>query len=252
MQKDDHQPMIRVEDLVKSYNKNRAPVIDHANLQVSKGEMVLLIGRSGCGKTTMLNLIAGLDRPSSGRIIIDGTNIDEMSEDEMARFRLMSVGFIFQDYNLIADLTILENVALPLKLAKNKNMNNAKKLLDIFDISKLADEKANTVSGGEAQRATIARAMANNPKVLLADEPTGNLDEENEINVMKYFKKIQNEFKTTIIIATHNPELSPFGNRVVAFDDLMNKKNDQPLCPDVPDSSLVPGCPDVPLRKSIR
>jgi len=224
MQKDDHQPMIRVEDLVKSYNKNRAPVIDHANLQVSKGEMVLLIGRSGCGKTTMLNLIAGLDRPSSGRVIIDGTNIDEMSEDKMARFRLMNVGFVFQDYNLIADLTILENVALPLKLAKNKNMNNAKKLLDIFDISKLADEKANTVSGGEAQRATIARAMANNPKVLLADEPTGNLDEENEINVMKYFKKIQKEFKTTIIIATHNPELSPFGNRMVAFDDLMREE----------------------------
>jgi putative ABC transport system ATP-binding protein len=201
-------------------------LIDHANLQVSRGEMVLLIGRSGCGKTTMLNLIAGLDRPSSGRIIIDGTNIDEMSEDKMARFRLMNVGFVFQDYNLIADLTILDNVALPLKLAKNKNMNNAKKLLDIFDISKLANEKANTVSGGEAQRATIARAMANNPKVLLADEPTGNLDEENEINVMKYFKKIQKEFETTIIIATHNPELSSFGNRMVAFDDLMRKEKE--------------------------
>jgi ABC-type lipoprotein export system ATPase subunit len=220
---DDDQLMIKVEDIVKSYSKNRAPVIDHANLQVATGEMILLIGRSGCGKTTMLNIIAGLDRPSSGRVIINGTNIDEMTEDEMARFRLLNVGFVFQDYNLISDLTILENVALPLKLAKNKNLNNAKKLLDIFDISKLADEKANTVSGGEAQRATIARAMANNPKVLLADEPTGNLDEENEINVMKYFKKIQNEFKTTIIIATHNPELSPFGNRVVVFDDLMHK-----------------------------
>jgi len=222
MPKGDPQPMIKVEDLVKSYNSHRTPVIDHANLQVARGEMVLIIGRSGCGKTTMLNLIAGLDRPTSGRVIIDGTNIGAMSEDEMARFRLMNVGFVFQDYNLIADLTILENVALPLKLAKNKDLKNARKLLDIFDISKLADEKANTVSGGEAQRATIARAMANNPKVLLADEPTGNLDEENEINVMKYFKKIQQEFETTIIIATHNPDLSPLGNRMLVFDDLMS------------------------------
>ncbi len=228
MQQDECQPMIKVEDLVKSYNNNRPPVINHANLQISKGEMVLLIGKSGCGKTTLLNLIAGLDRPSSGRVIIDDTNIDEMSEDEMARFRLMNVGFVFQDYNLIADLTILENVALPLRLAKNRNLDNAKKLLDIFDISKLAGEKANTVSGGEAQRATIARAMANNPKVLLADEPTGNLDEENEINVMKYFKKIQMEFKTTIVIATHHQELSSFGNRMVTFNDLMSKREEAP------------------------
>jgi putative ABC transport system ATP-binding protein len=220
----DDQPMIKVEELVKSFNSGRAPVIDGANLEVSRGEMILLEGRSGCGKTTLLNLIAGLDRPDSGKVIIDGTSIDEMSEDGMARFRLMNVGFVFQDYNLITDLTILENVALPLKLAKNKDLSNARRLLDVFDISNLANEKANTVSGGEAQRATIARAMANNPKVLLADEPTGNLDEENEINVMRYLKKIQDEFSTTIVIATHNTELASFGNRTVAFDDLVSHK----------------------------
>jgi ABC-type lipoprotein export system ATPase subunit len=103
-------------------------------------------------------------------------------------------------------------------------LSNARRLLDVFDISNLANEKANTVSGGEAQRATIARAMANNPKVLLADEPTGNLDEENEINVMRYLKKIQDEFSTTIVIATHNTELASFGNRTVAFDDLVSHK----------------------------
>ncbi len=212
--------MIDVRDLYKRYGTDRTNVIDGVSLSVRKGEMIVLMGRSGCGKTTLLNLIAGLDRPDSGKIIIDGTSIDEMSEDGMARFRLLNVGFVFQDYNLITDLTILENVELPLKLAKKKDISAARRLLGVFDISSLADEKANTVSGGEAQRATIARAMANNPKVLLADEPTGNLDEENEINVMRYFRKIQDEFSTTIVIATHNTELASFGNRTVMFDKL--------------------------------
>lgn len=220
MQNNEDQPMVIVEDLVKSYNSDRAPLIDCANLVLSKGEMALLVGRSGCGKTTLLNLIAGLDRPTSGRVVINGTCITDMSEDEKARFRLMNVGFVFQDYNLIQDLTILENVTLPLKLAGNNGLEKAEKLLDIFDIANLGNEKANTVSGGEAQRATIARAMANNPKVLLADEPTGNLDAENEINVMNYFKKIQKEFKTTILLATHNIELSDYGNRVLLFSSL--------------------------------
>jgi len=224
MQNDEDRLMVIVEDLVKSYNSDRAPLISCANLVLSKGEMALLVGRSGCGKTTLLNLIAGLDRPTSGRVVINGTCITDMSEDEMARFRLMNVGFVFQDYNLIQDLTILENVTLPLKLAGNDDLKKAEKLLDIFDIASLGNEKANTVSGGEAQRATIARAMANNPKVLLADEPTGNLDEENEINVMNYFKKIQKEFKTTILLATHNIELSDYGNRVLLFSSLGKPK----------------------------
>lgn len=223
------QPMISVKGLVKSFNNGRAPIIDGANLEIKKGEMVLLIGRSGCGKTTLLNLIAGLDRPNSGEIKIDGTVISDMSEDQLARFRLLNVGFVFQDYNLIADLTILENVALPLKLAGIKDLNRARKLLGIFDIATLADEDANTVSGGEAQRATIARAMANRPKVLLADEPTGNLDEGNTTNVMEYFMKAREEFDTTILIATHDEELSEFGNRTISFDSLKSAKKRIPV-----------------------
>jgi ABC-type lipoprotein export system ATPase subunit len=219
--------MIEVKELYKRYGSDRTAVIDGINLSVGKGEMVVLMGRSGCGKTTLLNLIAGLDRPNSGEISIDGTEITGMTENELAKFRLLNVGFIFQDYNLIADLTILENVALPLKLAGVRDLNRARKLLSILDIARLAEEDANTVSGGEAQRATIARAMANRPKVLLADEPTGNLDEENAINVMEYFKKVQKEFDTTILIATHDKELSEFGNRTISFDSIhaMRKKN---------------------------
>jgi len=212
--------MIIIEDLVKTYDRNVTPVINGVNLSVGKGEMIILRGRSGCGKTTLLNLIAGLDRPNSGKISIDDTEITSMTENELAKFRLLNVGFIFQDYNLIADLTILENVAIPLKLGGVKDLDRARKLLEIFDIEKLAEEDANTVSGGEAQRAAIARAMANNPKVLLADEPTGNLDEENEVNVMEYFKEIQQKFDTTIVIATHNTALSAYGNRTIHFESI--------------------------------
>lgn len=215
---DDSVPMISVEDLVKTYDREKTPVIERVSLRINKGEMVILMGRSGCGKTTLLNLIAGLDRPTSGKISVNGTDLTVMSEDELARFRLLNIGFVFQDYNLISDLTVLENVVLPLKLAGKRNFDRANKLLEIFDITKLAGEKANTVSGGEAQRAAIARAIANEPKVLLADEPTGNLDAENETNVMNHFKNIQDIFDTTIIVATHNSGLRRFGNRTMVLD----------------------------------
>jgi putative ABC transport system ATP-binding protein len=217
---DDDSPMIVIRGLTKSYNSGRKPIIENLDLDIRKGEMVILMGRSGCGKTTLLNLIAGLDRPDKGSIAIDGTRLDTMSEDQLARFRLKNIGFVFQDYNLISQLTILQNVELPLRLAGIKNDKTARNLLKIFDIEKIADQEANTVSGGEAQRAAIARAMANNPKVLLADEPTGNLDAENEAGVMKYFKKVQEEFDTTILIATHNKDLASYGNRTIDFSEL--------------------------------
>lgn len=217
---DDAFPMIIIRGLSKSYNAGRRPIIDNLDLDIDKGEIVILMGRSGCGKTTLLNLIAGLDRPDKGSITVDGTRIDTMSEDQLARFRLGHIGFVFQDYNLISQLTIRQNVELPLRLAGIKDDKAARNLLKIFDIEDIADQEANTVSGGEAQRAAIARAMANNPKVLLADEPTGNLDAENEKVVMRYFKKIREEFDTTIVVATHNKDLAVYGNRTINFAEI--------------------------------
>jgi len=215
---DSKSPMIKVESLIKRYNSIKAPILDGLDIEVQTGELFILVGRSGCGKTTLLNIFAGLDRPTSGSVFIDGIRIDQMSEDQLARFRLNNVGFVFQDYNLIADLTILENVTLPLRLAKKKDLSMANHLLEVFDISDLAEEKANRVSGGEAQRAAIARAMANNPKVLLADEPTGNLDMDNELNVMEYFEKVKSRFNTTIVLATHNRDLANFGSKIYDFN----------------------------------
>ncbi|MEM4262231.1 MAG: ABC transporter ATP-binding protein [Thermoplasmata archaeon] len=217
---DDAFPMIIIRGLSKSYNAGRRPIIDNLDLDIDKGEIVILMGRSGCGKTTLLNLIAGLDRPDKGSITVDGTRMDTMSEDQLARFRLGHIGFVFQDYNLISQLTIRQNVELPLRLAGIKDDKAARNLLKIFDIEDIADQEANTVSGGEAQRAAIARAMANNPKVLLADEPTGNLDAENEKVVMRYFKKIREEFDTTIVVATHNKDLVGYGNRTINFAEI--------------------------------
>ena len=217
---DNASPIIIIRGLSKSYNAGRKPIIDNLDLDIDRGEIVILTGRSGCGKTTLLNLIAGLDRADKGSITVDGTRMDTMSEDQLARFRLKNVGFVFQDFNLISQLTILENVELPIKLAGVKDRKIAANLLKIFDIENIAGQQANTVSGGEAQRAAVARAMANSPKVLLADEPTGNLDSENEINVMRYFSRIRQQFDTTIIIATHKAELFNYGSRTIRFESL--------------------------------
>ncbi|MGQ9588570.1 MAG: ABC transporter ATP-binding protein, partial [Thermoplasmata archaeon] len=200
-------PIIEVQDLVKKYN-GRKTVLDGVSFTVSEGEFVMVHGKSGCGKTTLLNIIGGLDRPTSGNVVIDGQSIVDMSEDELAHLRLQKVGFVFQDFNLLLDLTIRENVALPLRFARRDDGGYVDRLLEKFDIAHIANETANKVSGGEAQRAAIARAMMNQPKIILADEPTGNLDLENTENVMDMFELVRREFGATIVLATHDQELA--------------------------------------------
>jgi len=199
--------VIDVKDLVKKFN-GRSAVLDGISFSVAEGEFVMVFGRSGCGKTTLLNILGGLDRPTSGTVIIDGQDIVDLSEDDLAKLRLDKVGFVFQDYNLLMDLTVRENVALPLRFSRKKDGGRVDSLLDKFDITHIANETANKISGGEAQRAAIARAMMNEPKILLADEPTGNLDAENTENVIDMFHRARGEFGTTIVLATHDRELA--------------------------------------------
>ncbi len=200
-------PVIEIKDLVKTYN-GRQPVLNRVSFIVDDRDFVTVYGKSGCGKTTLLNIIGGLDRPSSGDIAIDGTSIVGLTEDALATLRLEKIGFVFQDYNLLLDLTVRENLELPLKFSKKKDAGRVGELLEKFDIADIAGERANKISGGEAQRTAIARAMMNNPRIILADEPTGNLDDENAENVIEMFQLARKEFGTTVVLATHDPSLA--------------------------------------------
>ena len=218
--------LIVVEDLVKRYG-DRADVLNGITFSVEAGDFVAVYGRSGCGKTTLLNILGGLDRPSSGSVLIEGTDIVTLSEDDLAKVRLEKVGFVFQDYNLLPDLTVRENVALPLRFSKRKNGDQVAKLLRKFEIEYIADEKANRISGGEAQRTAIARAMTNEPVIVLADEPTGNLDDDNAENVMDMFQLARTEFHTTIVLATHDRNLASEANRRMFLHEGRIESDDQ-------------------------
>jgi len=199
--------VIEVKELVKKYNGRNA-VLDGVSFSVDAGEFVMVYGKSGCGKTTLLNILGGLDRPTAGSIAIEGEEIADLSEDQLAKLRLRKIGFVFQDFNLLPDLTVRENVALPLRLSKTPDEGRAQEIISKFDIESIADETANKISGGEAQRTAIARAMMNKPRIILADEPTGNLDSENTENVMRIFELVTRDYGTTIVLATHDKELA--------------------------------------------
>jgi len=198
--------VIEVKDLVKKYNGRKA-VLDGVSFSVDESEFVMICGKSGCGKTTLLNILGGLDRPTSGSVVIDGESISALSEDDLAKMRLEKIGFVFQDFNLLMDLTVRENIALPLRFSGKPDGGRIDTMMEKFDIKPLANETANKISGGEAQRVAIARAMMNEPRMILADEPTGNLDHENTVNVMEMFGRVRREFDTTIMLATHDEDL---------------------------------------------
>ena len=202
---------IDIVNLVKKYG--RKEVLNGINMSVNREDIVIIEGPSGIGKTTLLNLIAGIDIPTSGKVIIDGTNIFELSENKRAKFRLEKIGIVFQQMNLIEDLNVMENIALPLKLAGKKWKKRVDELLKYMKIEDLKYEMPTSLSGGEMQRAAIARAIANEPDIILADEPTSNLDDENTDNIGALFLKINKDLGTTVIIATHDPRIHHLGNR---------------------------------------
>lgn len=196
---------IVLKDVWKSYD-SRKDILKGINMTIESNDMVLVKGRSGSGKTTLLNLIGCIDIPSKGNIYLNGYNTGELSEKELANIRLHKIGIVFQSHNLINDLTVFENVLLPMKIAKWHDGDwKVRELLKTFDLYEYSSKYPNEISGGERQRVAVARALANSPKVLLADEPTASLDIDNCDIVMEAFKKANKEFGATVIIASHDP-----------------------------------------------
>ena len=218
--------MIQLKNITKSFdlNKNKVEVLKGINLQIADDEFIALMGPSGSGKSTLLGILAGIDSPTSGEIYIYGQDISKKKEDELARFRNENVGIVFQAYNLIPSLNAIQNVKAPLYAGKNKLTSKeidkkTKKLLDMVGLSHRETHKPGELSGGEQQRVAIARALINNPKILVADEPTGNLDAKTGEEIMDLILKINKDMHLTIIMATHNEEIAKLADRVVNITD---------------------------------
>jgi len=208
--------------LTKIYGEAETEVraLDNVSFSVKKGEFVLIIGSSGSGKSTLLNMVGLLDRPTEGRVLIDGFDTSDLTDNEISAFRNKKLGFVFQFSNLLADLTVLENVLLPSQIQFDSTTNNrAKEILEKVGLKDQLFKRANKISGGQAQRAAIARGLVNNPTIVLADEPTGNLDSVTAKNVVEIMKKMAKDLGQTFIVVTH--ERAQFGDvdRVITIKD---------------------------------
>jgi putative ABC transport system ATP-binding protein len=202
--------LIEIKNISKSYWRDsfEIPVLNHINLLIDQGEFLGLMGPSGSGKTTLLNLIAGIDKPNQGEIVINGMNIAHMNESELAKWRSDNVGFIFQFYNLIPVLTAFEYVELPLlltKLSKAERRKQAETALTIVGLQDRMDHYPKQLSGGQEQRVAIARAIVTDPLIIVADEPTGDLDKNSAEEILVLLERLNNEFKKTIVMVTHDP-----------------------------------------------
>jgi len=208
--------------LTKIYGEAETEVtaLDNVSFSIKKGEFVLVIGSSGSGKSTLLNMIGLLDRPTEGRVLVDGFDTSDLSDNEISAFRNEKLGFVFQFSNLLADLTVLENVLLPSQIQFDSTTNNrAKEILEKVGLKDQLFKRANKISGGQAQRAAIARGLVNNPTIVLADEPTGNLDSVTAKNVVEVMKKMAKDLGQTFIVVTH--ERAQFGDvdRIITIKD---------------------------------
>ena len=216
--------IIKVNEVSKSFGEkeNVNLVLDKVSLDIKKGEFVSLMGESGSGKSTLLYIIGGLDKPTEGSVIIDDKDINTLKEKEIAKFRRQDIGFVFQFYNLVQNLTVEENIMLPVVMDGKKEKDYKDRLDKILKIVGLEDKRKslpNQLSGGQQQRVSIARAVILNPKVILADEPIGNLDSKSGEEVMKLFKTLNKEEGVTILQVTHSEESAKYGDRVVRLKD---------------------------------
>lgn len=211
--------MINIENLKKVYYMGKIEVnaLRGINLGINKGEFVVLMGPSGSGKSTLLNMAGLLDTPTSGRIVIDGIDVSSLNENERADFRLKKMGFVFQFFSLLMELNSLDNVALPM-IMDNRKYERASSLLELVGIGDRANHFPSELSGGQQQRVAIARALANEPSIILADEPTANLDTESSNQIVDLFRKLNNKGQT-IIMVTHEPELGEKADRIIRIKD---------------------------------
>lgn len=214
--------ILKVENLVKTYGEgdNIVNAVDNISLSVNKGEFVAIVGASGSGKSTLLHLLGGVDRPTSGKIYIDGNEINNMNNDKLAIFRRRQIGIVYQFYNLIPILTVEENISLPCDLDGNRpDKERMNLILKSFGLFERRNHLPNELSGGQQQRISIARALINNPAILLADEPTGNLDSKSTEEIMSILKMSNRDFNQTIIMITHNLEIAKEADRIITIQD---------------------------------
>ena len=212
--------MIEVKEIEKSYGSLK--VLKKVSLTIENSKVVTIVGPSGAGKSTLLHIIGTLDKPDGGEVVIDGVNLNSLSDDKLAEFRNRHIGFVYQFHHLLPEFTALENVAMPALIAgksRKESFDRAKELLDFLKLADRVGHKPAQLSGGEQQRVSVARALMNNPELILADEPSGNLDTENARKLHDLFFVLRDTFKQTFIIVTHNEELAQLSDRKIVLQD---------------------------------
>ncbi len=214
--------ILKTEELEKTYGEGDTLVraLDKVNLSVEKGEFVAIVGTSGSGKSTLLHMLGGLDRPTAGKVYVDGKDIFALNDEELTIFRRRKIGFVFQAYNLIPTMNVYDNIVLPIGLDGNKpDTGYVDSIIETLGLSEKRKNMAPNLSGGQQQRVAIARALASKPAIILADEPTGNLDSRTSQDVMGLLKVTGQQFGQTIVMITHNEELAQMANRIIRIED---------------------------------
>ncbi len=214
--------ILQTNDLKKHYGSDETIVkaLDGVNISVERGWFVAIVGTSGSGKSTLLNMLGGLDRPSSGSVKVGGTELAKMTDEQLTIFRRQKIGFIFQNYNLVPTLNVWENIILPISLDKCKpDKNFIMQIVNLLGLEKKLESLPNNLSGGQQQRVAIARALASKPAIVLADEPTGNLDSRTSEDVIGLLKMTSKEFHQTIVMITHNPEIAQMTDYTIRIED---------------------------------
>jgi len=214
--------ILKTDKLIKIYGRetNIVKALDNVSIEIEKGEFVAIVGTSGSGKSTLLNMLGGLDKPSSSEIFISNKSISKMKDEELTVFRRRNIGFIFQNYNLVPILNVYENIVLPIELDGAKiDKGYVDTLINILGLNQKLTDLPNNLSGGQQQRVAIARALATKPTIILADEPTGNLDTKTSMDVIGLLKVTSEKFKQTIVMITHNEEIAQLSDRIIRIED---------------------------------